>query len=297
MERTKENMKIERGITLIALIITIILMLILAGVVLSLTIGKNGIFKTAKYAVEEQKIAEITEQLELKKGLIGVNNGGEVNTEEYLNYIQEEGNLNNKITQIEKIDETNTLIIVDGAYEYLLQQEKNGNLLIIYQGKESIIDRNLPKGTITVDSGFGTKTNCSFTVGLSINLTDEDSGVDTKNSKYIWNTSPSEIGITSSEWDNANAVETAQNILTKDINKVESWYLHVLVVDNAKNKVEVISNEIKVVANKHSHTSGCYITKTCSTALVVRLDGTWDFLFKCRESRSRIHMGKWIGRI
>ena len=235
-------MRKQKGITLIALIITIILMLILAGVVLSLTIGKNGIFKTAKYAVEEQKIAEITEQLELKKGLIGVNNGGEVNTEEYLNYIQEEGNLNNKITQIEKIDETNTLIIVDGAYEYLLQQEKNGNLLIIYQGKESIIDRNLPKGTITVDSGFGTKTNCSFTVGLSINLTDEDSGVDTKNSKYIWNTSPSEIGITSSEWDNANAVETAQNILTKDINKVESWYLHVLVVDNAKNKVEVISN-------------------------------------------------------
>ena len=45
-------MKIEtvktRGITLIALIITIILMLILAGVVLSLSIGENGLFKTAK---------------------------------------------------------------------------------------------------------------------------------------------------------------------------------------------------------------------------------------------------------
>lgn len=38
------------GITLIALIITIIIMLILAGVVISLTIGDNGIFKTAKNA-------------------------------------------------------------------------------------------------------------------------------------------------------------------------------------------------------------------------------------------------------
>ncbi len=286
-------MKKQRGITLIALIITIILMLILAGVVLSLTIGKNGIFKTAKYAVEEQKIAEITEQLELKKGLIGVNNGGEVNTEEYLNYIQEEGNLNNKITQIEKIDETNTLIIVDGAYEYLLQQEKNGNLLIIYQGKESIIDRNLPKGTITVDSGFGTKTNCSFTVGLSINLTDEDSGVDTKNSKYIWNTSPSEIGITSSEWDNANAVETAQNILTKDINAVGSWYLHVLVVDKAKNKVEVISNEIKTEANKHSHKANCYTTRTCSTATITGVYSEENYNWRCNQSRSYICMGRW----
>ena len=43
----------QRGITLIALIITIILMLILAGVVLTLTIGENGLFSTAKYAREK----------------------------------------------------------------------------------------------------------------------------------------------------------------------------------------------------------------------------------------------------
>ena len=42
-------MRKENGITLVALIITIILMLILAGVVLSLTIGENGVFKMAKY--------------------------------------------------------------------------------------------------------------------------------------------------------------------------------------------------------------------------------------------------------
>ena len=36
----------NNGITLIALIITIILMLILAGVVLTLTIGENGLFGT-----------------------------------------------------------------------------------------------------------------------------------------------------------------------------------------------------------------------------------------------------------
>ena len=58
-------MKIEKGITLIALIITIILMLILAGVVISLTIGENGIFETAKYAVQKNSEAEAKEKLEL----------------------------------------------------------------------------------------------------------------------------------------------------------------------------------------------------------------------------------------
>ena len=57
----------NNGITLIALIITIILMLILAGVVLTLTIGENGLFGTAKYTVKkwnnsvEQENAELDE--------------------------------------------------------------------------------------------------------------------------------------------------------------------------------------------------------------------------------------------
>ena len=40
----------QKGITLIALIITIIVLLILAGVTINLTLGENGIFKTAEMA-------------------------------------------------------------------------------------------------------------------------------------------------------------------------------------------------------------------------------------------------------
>jgi len=56
-------MKKENAITLIALIITIILMLILASVVISLTLGENGLFTTARYAVKQQKMAEIKERI------------------------------------------------------------------------------------------------------------------------------------------------------------------------------------------------------------------------------------------
>lgn len=56
-------MRKEKGITLIALIITIIIMLILAGVVITLTIGENGLFKIAKQAGKDYKISAIKEQI------------------------------------------------------------------------------------------------------------------------------------------------------------------------------------------------------------------------------------------
>ena len=47
----------NKGITLIALVITIIVMLILAGVSLNATIGDNGIIKRAQSAKFKQAIA------------------------------------------------------------------------------------------------------------------------------------------------------------------------------------------------------------------------------------------------
>ena len=46
-------MKNQKGITLIALVITIIVLLILAGVTISLTVGKNGALSRARTAVKK----------------------------------------------------------------------------------------------------------------------------------------------------------------------------------------------------------------------------------------------------
>ena len=56
-----------RGITLIALVVTIIVLLILAGVAINLTIGTNGIFTRAGNAVDRYEIASLEEQDELNK--------------------------------------------------------------------------------------------------------------------------------------------------------------------------------------------------------------------------------------
>ncbi len=53
--------KKERGITLVALVVTIIVLLILAGVAISLTISDNGIFTRARRAANTWVNAEANE--------------------------------------------------------------------------------------------------------------------------------------------------------------------------------------------------------------------------------------------
>lgn len=53
--------KKEKGITLVALVVTIIVLLILAGVAISLSIGNNGIFNRAQNAADTWRNAEANE--------------------------------------------------------------------------------------------------------------------------------------------------------------------------------------------------------------------------------------------
>ena len=61
--RTKEM----RGITLIALVITIVIIMILAGVTINLVVGNNNLFDKAKSTQKIQTVAGIKEALELEK--------------------------------------------------------------------------------------------------------------------------------------------------------------------------------------------------------------------------------------
>ncbi len=56
-------MKENRGITLIALVITIIVLLILAGISIATLTGENGAIQKARRAKEETKKAEYKEEL------------------------------------------------------------------------------------------------------------------------------------------------------------------------------------------------------------------------------------------
>ena len=65
MKILREVQKTTRGITLIALVVTIIVLLILAAVAINLTIGNNGIFTRAQDAVVRNENASVYEQLQM----------------------------------------------------------------------------------------------------------------------------------------------------------------------------------------------------------------------------------------
>lgn len=98
----------EKGITLISLVITIIILLILAGVSINMVIGDNGVLKKAKSATLKQKFARYKEELEL--GMYGKIT---VAGEPLKNYIQ-------SITS-EDID---NFAVINGKLEYIGNNEE-----------------------------------------------------------------------------------------------------------------------------------------------------------------------------
>lgn len=55
----------QKGITLVALVITIIVLLILAGVTISMVLGQNGILNQANQAKAENQKATVEEQVQM----------------------------------------------------------------------------------------------------------------------------------------------------------------------------------------------------------------------------------------
>ena len=61
----KAKLRLNSGITLIALVLTIVVLLILAGISISAVLGKNGIFDKAKEAKYLTKLREYEERVTL----------------------------------------------------------------------------------------------------------------------------------------------------------------------------------------------------------------------------------------
>ena len=122
----------EKGITFVALVVTIVTLLILAGVSISLIIGNNSLFDKAKNTQKVQTIAGIKEALELEKIDIQVENKT-VNLGNYLEQIST-GKKNYDLSSKETIDDKNAYIIVNDQYKFLLKDKENGDVEITYEG-------------------------------------------------------------------------------------------------------------------------------------------------------------------
>ena len=103
MRKTETKTKIknnQKGITLIALVITIIVLLILAGVAISMLSGENGILSQAAKAKIQYEVAGLKEEVTIKiaEKQLDESLNKEKEIEEYLNEIDIAGK--NKIRKI-----------------------------------------------------------------------------------------------------------------------------------------------------------------------------------------------------
>ncbi len=84
------------GITLVALIVTIVVLLILAGITLTYVMGDNSVFNRASEAKLKTDIANWKEKLELAKGPVFIDGLGTLNPDKYFEYIEEQGIIEDK---------------------------------------------------------------------------------------------------------------------------------------------------------------------------------------------------------
>lgn len=164
-------MRNQNGITLIALIITIIIMLILAGVVLNVTIGENGIFKIAKYAVQKNNEESAKEKLQLLLEELRTHkySSEDYNENEYIDYyLKSKGmNTSGNIVTVDRIAfeiDRKNLTIIGKKQGYVIVTNKlkerleNGfaNILINIESDKEIESITFPNEdgttlTITTD--------------------------------------------------------------------------------------------------------------------------------------------------
>ena len=123
MTKIKNKSKKNNGITLIALVITIIVLLILAGVTIATLTGENGILTRASQASEQTEIEEEKEAIGLAyTGVLADNDGSGVSDSELQNELQKNGY---NATVTDNGDGTLTVTFESGR-EYTI--DENGNI-------------------------------------------------------------------------------------------------------------------------------------------------------------------------
>ena len=262
--------KRQKGITLISLVVTIVVLLILAGITISTVFSDNGIIKKAQearnktleaVAQEHKDLNQLYNDLEAAlnsvpsepvipkppEGAVQISEPNWSNGTASVTITTSETGFTLQY-QIGGVDEAKWTNITSGKSisDLTLGQTIYARL---YNGKEgsktadmTIADLNKPQ-----DAGIslsGTSTNTEGSITATVTLKDNESGVNAISSRWIYNTTSGAIGENESSY-TGGSFSSGQTITLK-ATTAGTYYLHVLTVDNAGNKKETISSAVTV---------------------------------------------------
>ena len=158
----KKITKEEKGITLIALVITIIVLLILAGISIAMLTGDNGILK--KVTTAKQQTIQSSAEEKVKIAVAGsFDTNGKVDVKDLTNNLQNIEGINKSDLPITKLP---ALVTVDG---YTFSIDKNGKVEL--SGPRPVVSGEivtLEDGSTIPENGveIGTKLKIEFTATI-----------------------------------------------------------------------------------------------------------------------------------
>lgn len=172
MKKLKEKFKNNKGITLIALVITIIVLLILAGVSIATLTGDNGILKQAQEAKNKTKIAEVKERAQTDILGIQTENEGKMSKTQfveilnkYFNDVPTEENLPEDLSKLilktkEEYGSHDIKIseIWNGQFLKTVEDLKAGEKVYYNTGVETVGDNGIIECVVLYDNKYN-KTN------------------------------------------------------------------------------------------------------------------------------------------
>ena len=142
--KINRTMRSKRGITLIALVVTIVIMLILAGITIQTALGDGGLIDLANQSKDQQLIQTYKDRI----GIVGINWSlnraldDSVTVDDLWQDMQDAKIINNKETDVEKVDESgNYIITVPEGYKFQIHINEYDDVEVDYIGKE---DKLLP---------------------------------------------------------------------------------------------------------------------------------------------------------
>ena len=250
-------MRRERGITTIGLVVTIIVMLILAGVTISLMQGNSGIISKADESKSQTERKEVIEKAKMTVSEKVVNNGGNELTRSELKEILEQYFINvpedYTLETILKTKEEN------GKYEIKVSEIYDRDIMTENEETDGSPEVVPPTSSTNVENGSSGNTGSS-TGGTGNTNSESTSGGNSNNTGNSGNNS-TEIDVTKVEMDKQTA--------TLDINGENKVQLNAKVIPSNANKNTEITWTSKKKAVASVNQKGLVTGKTVGNSMIM----------------------------
>ncbi len=184
-------MKKNSGITLIALVITIIALLILAGVSIAMLIGENGILNQANEAAKRTEEAEAEERVKIAV-LGSYGSEGNIDGDKIKNELQSQGEFEGIIPGKIEFNGYEFLILENGEVTSLerreilelnvsIENDKSTSAIEVYSETENVKIQDNYGNDIVIPSGFGIASDSGVNISEGIVVEDKENG-----NQFVW---------------------------------------------------------------------------------------------------------------